>query len=236
MKKAGITAILIAAIVGAACAIPVSALSYENYMFREETHKFNGETFTYVRADTTSMFVSSDGGIHIVAVKDNARSDRGELYDVWQYDLGADGKAQETDRLGYYKYGIETDPNFFEEFYLGTEKCTEEEFDSKFDKYSSMTEIDLGKGMFEDEKSIESNEQIIKVGDECILPTPLITKKNSALSISWECSDTSVVKISPDGTAQGLKSGIVTVTATVDGIESPLCSYTINVKTEDEIN
>ncbi len=48
----------------------------------------------------------------------------------------------------------------------------------------------------------------------------------------WIVSDPAVAEISEDGTVKGLQTGTVTVTGTIDGLDTPICDCSVSVVSE----
>lgn len=236
MKTIKISAVISAVTIMAAASVSAYALPYRDYLYKTEEKDINGEIQYNDKLIITSMFVDKDKAVHILAAKHSKREDAGRFRDVWMYDIGSDGKAAETDRLGWYEYANPGTEMYKQNFYNDMKECTEGEFESKFTKYDSMTPVVLDEAMFPDENSARNNEISVVAGESAAAPTGIILKKDSALKLIWKCSDTSVAEIIEDGKVKGLKPGIADITVTIEGMDEPVCKFSVNVKSESELN
>ena len=236
MKTIKISAVISAVTIMAAASVSAYALPYRDYLYKTEEREINGEVHYYDKLVNTSMFIDKDKAVHILAAKHSNREDAGRFRDIWMYDIGSDGKAAETDRLGWYEYANPGTEMYKQNFYNDMKECTEGEFESKFTKYDSMTPVVLDEGMFSDEDSTNNKEISVAAGESVTAPTGVILKKDSALKLIWKCSDTSVAEIIEDGKVKGLKPGIAEITGTIEGMDGPVCKFSVNVKSESELN
>lgn len=212
-------------------AAQMSIYDYRDFLNGADKYKISlmNDNNIFLSYDIESrMYYDADKKIKISCHKKQSMNERSADND-WFFDIGEDGKAKKNDKLILYKTS-----NGDYRYFRDRTKISENEYSQIKSKYNSLIEIDQTKGMYINLSEKENSEITVLVGTERDLPVDLIPKNSSELKVSWKSSDTSVVEISDDGKAKGLKSGIAAVKATIDGIDEPICQCKVNVITEKE--
>ncbi len=224
----------------AAVTVGVSAADYKDYEITVDYLSYlSCYHGVFVERPMNTMYYDDQGGIHVIAEKLRLHNSSGAIdFTYFLFDVDESGKAVLRHRIQRYQDSesvSDTTPESSgkNQFYAEDgSSCTEEEFNAYFEPYDSMTKIDPDQGMYPKPENVETNELTIHVGEQIGLPVDLIPKKDSSLKVTWTCSDPTIAEISEDGTVKGLKTGIVTVTGTVDGIDGTICNCSVNVTSE----
>ena len=170
---------------------------------------------------------------------------------LWLFSISKNGTYIKEHTLAEDHVGVEDVP--YTEYYIDTQKTDEEHYDKAITDFidsSSFRQVDLNVGMTEinrnaiyhlpETETIYSEDKYlpdysvmtqvtIAEGEEKIL-SPKLELIDDSLLIRWSSSDPQTASVDNSGKLIGKGEGTCQVTATADGLDHELVSYTVTVK------